>query len=172
MLFSDKLSKSFCIAPENTMQLHFFMCPVIIWDPWLFYSCVKLVIGIIKMPFGLSLRTSQYCHSYGVRIAISTWERRRIIYLVGICDVHYLCQKTLQQSSTRAWDEGEQRLCWERGHSLYHHECDHSFWWMCLDLKKYTSLRALEDGGKCSFPVVVSYGEQEHKHSWYLTTYM
>lgn len=44
-----------------------------------------------------------------------------------------------------------------------HHECNHSSWWMCFELqKKYSSFRALEDGEKCSFPVLVSCGEQKH----------
>lgn len=149
--FSDKLSKSFCAAPENTMQLYFFMCPVIIWDEnspvhfllgssnskiafffkCVFFKCgtftvVKLVTAVIKMPFGIPLRTSQYFHTHGTNCHIHLREGKDNI-LGGICDVHYLCQKPLQQSSTREWDKEEQGLCWERDYSLYHHKCDHSF---------------------------------------------
>lgn len=160
MLFFDKLSQSFSSAPENSGRLCFFICTVVIWGPWLFCSCVKLVLVKIKMPFGISLRTSQYFHTHGARIAISN------MWCQNNTSVRKLFSKAARGSEIR-----ESISCWKRDCSLCHHECDCSFWWMCLDLKKYSSLRALEDGGKLSFSVLVSCGEQEHRCSWYSGMY-
>lgn len=160
------------------MQLQvFFTFPVIIWDLWLFNSCVKRVIAVIKMPLGISLGTSQYFHSQGARIALSTWERRRIIYSVGICHMHYLSQEALQQTSITKmweWEEEEQGMYRRTDYSL----CNHTMSVITLpggcvwNLKKYSGFRALEAGEKCSFPVLVSCGEQKHWHGRYIRMYI